>query len=175
MHQTDPWGKFFTMASQAAAAQPSSGLQLQLQHLPPYSRTTRRINHLPPLRTQHQRDREQNQQIGTLRLLLTVPYFAEHHERTRIDRDDDHDENVDDDEEDYVFVERESEHDKMVQLTEVPDEHFEGNQPGPIEDEGDFTDTGKFGSFATLFIFFPFLSRISPRGRRVANRRRRTT
>lgn len=31
----------------------------------------------------------------------------------------------------------------MVQLTEVPDEHFESGQAGPIEDEGDYTDTGK--------------------------------
>lgn len=31
----------------------------------------------------------------------------------------------------------------MVQLTEVPDEHFEEGQSGPIEDEGDYTDTGK--------------------------------
>ena len=31
----------------------------------------------------------------------------------------------------------------MVQLTEVPDEHFESAQAGPIEDDGDYTDTGK--------------------------------
>ncbi|KAL2105223.1 hypothetical protein VUR80DRAFT_8741 [Thermomyces stellatus] len=29
----------------------------------------------------------------------------------------------------------------MVELTEVPDEHFEGSQPGPVEDDADFTDT----------------------------------
>jgi hypothetical protein len=29
----------------------------------------------------------------------------------------------------------------MVTLTEVEDEHFQSNQPGPEEDE-DFTDTG---------------------------------
>lgn len=31
---------------------------------------------------------------------------------------------------------------KMVQLTEVVDEHFQENQPGPDEEEDDFTDTG---------------------------------
>ena len=30
----------------------------------------------------------------------------------------------------------------MVQLTEVVDEHFQEGQPGPEEDEEDFTDTG---------------------------------
>lgn len=34
----------------------------------------------------------------------------------------------------------------MVQLTEVPDEHFEGGQAGPIEDDGDYTDTGKLAA-----------------------------
>ncbi|TDZ30093.1 Mitochondrial import receptor subunit tom22 [Colletotrichum spinosum] len=31
--------------------------------------------------------------------------------------------------------------DKMVQLTEVEDEHFQASQAGPIEDDGDYTDT----------------------------------
>src|SRR6266566_5135657 len=30
---------------------------------------------------------------------------------------------------------------KMVQLVEVEDEHFQERQPGPEEDEGDYTDT----------------------------------
>nr|XP_036583781.1 mitochondrial import receptor subunit [Colletotrichum truncatum]KAF6792924.1 mitochondrial import receptor subunit [Colletotrichum truncatum] len=29
----------------------------------------------------------------------------------------------------------------MVQLTEVEDEHFQAHQAGPIEDDGDYTDT----------------------------------
>ena len=145
MHQEGP-GKFFTMSSQAAVAQPSSGLQL------PYSRTQRRIDHhqppnfIQPLRTQQQqRDgQQQKQQIGILRLLLTVPFFKEHYERTRLEFID-----LQDDEEDYVFVEHDT-YGKMVQLTEVPDEHFEGQQPGPVEDDGDFTDTGKFHPRAFL-------------------------
>lgn len=32
----------------------------------------------------------------------------------------------------------------MVQLVEVEDEHFQARQPGPDEDEDDFTDTGKW-------------------------------
>jgi hypothetical protein len=31
----------------------------------------------------------------------------------------------------------------MVQLVEVEDEHFQNRQPGPEEDEDDFTDTGE--------------------------------
>lgn len=34
----------------------------------------------------------------------------------------------------------------MVQLVEVEDEHFQGSQQVPIEDDGDFTDTGTFFS-----------------------------
>lgn len=30
----------------------------------------------------------------------------------------------------------------MVQLVEVEDEHFQTAQPGPEEDDADFTDTG---------------------------------
>lgn len=33
---------------------------------------------------------------------------------------------------------------KMVQLVEVEDEHFQHAQEGPVEDDGDFTDTGTF-------------------------------
>lgn len=33
---------------------------------------------------------------------------------------------------------------KMVQLVEVEDEHFQHSQEGPVEDDGDFTDTGTF-------------------------------
>lgn len=32
----------------------------------------------------------------------------------------------------------------MVQLVEVEDEHFQHAQEGPVEDDGDFTDTGTF-------------------------------
>lgn len=32
----------------------------------------------------------------------------------------------------------------MVQLVEVEDEHFSHPQEGPVEDDGDFTDTGAF-------------------------------
>lgn len=35
---------------------------------------------------------------------------------------------------------------KMVQLVEVEDEHFQHAQEGPVEDDGDFTDTGTFQS-----------------------------
>lgn len=35
----------------------------------------------------------------------------------------------------------------MVQLVEVEDEHFKTPQPGPEEDEDDFTDTGKYLTF----------------------------
>lgn len=52
----------------------------------------------------------------------------------------------------------------MVELTEVPDEHFEGSQPGPVEDDADFTDTGKFRPLA------PF-SLCNRNTRRVENRR----
>lgn len=31
----------------------------------------------------------------------------------------------------------------MVILTEVEDEHFQSNQAGPIEDDDDYSDTGK--------------------------------
>ena len=31
----------------------------------------------------------------------------------------------------------------MVTLTEVEDEHFQENQAGPIEDDDDYSDTGK--------------------------------
>jgi hypothetical protein len=31
----------------------------------------------------------------------------------------------------------------MVQLVEVEDEHFQETQPGPEEEEDDFTDTGR--------------------------------
>lgn len=31
----------------------------------------------------------------------------------------------------------------MVQLIEVEDEEFQKRQPGPEEDDGEFTDTGK--------------------------------
>lgn len=31
----------------------------------------------------------------------------------------------------------------MVQLVEVEDEHFQQPQPGPEEDDDDFTDTGE--------------------------------
>lgn len=30
----------------------------------------------------------------------------------------------------------------MVQLQEIVDEHFEESQPGPEEDDADYTDTG---------------------------------
>lgn len=30
----------------------------------------------------------------------------------------------------------------MVQLQEIIDEHFQEGQPGPEEDDGDYTDTG---------------------------------
>src|SRR5699024_679762 len=107
---------FCTMSDQGPAAQPSSGLQF----LPSYFRSTHRVNHrqppsfIQPLRNVHQLERERKQRIDALRLLTTVPYFSEHHERTRIDEDD----------ADYVLVEQEESDDKMVQLTEVPDEHF---------------------------------------------------
>ena len=32
----------------------------------------------------------------------------------------------------------------MVQLVEVEDEHFQQPQPGPEEDDEDFTDTGAY-------------------------------
>lgn len=32
----------------------------------------------------------------------------------------------------------------MVELVEVEDESFETKQPGPEENEDDFTDTGRF-------------------------------
>ena len=38
----------------------------------------------------------------------------------------------------------------MVQLKEVPDEHFVEPQVGPEEDDGDFTDTGKLESINTM-------------------------
>lgn len=41
---------------------------------------------------------------------------------------------------------------KMVQLVEVEDEHFQHVQEGPVEDDGDFTDTGTFS--IVLFFFF---------------------
>ncbi|PKS13328.1 hypothetical protein jhhlp_000099 [Lomentospora prolificans] len=89
------------------------------------------------------------------RRYLTIPYFKrphvekqllsrlEAHER-RLDDigrgshsgDDDHD-----DHDSFVIVEH-SQTDTMVQLTEVPDEHFETPQPGPVqEDDADYTDT----------------------------------
>lgn len=48
----------------------------------------------------------------------------------------------------------------MVQLVEVEDEHFQQPQPGPEEEEDDFTDTG-----ASRFVSppLPFRFHISPR------------
>lgn len=39
---------------------------------------------------------------------------------------------------------------KMVQLVEVEDEHFQGSQKGPIEEDADFTDTGTLPSPTTV-------------------------
>lgn len=52
---------------------------------------------------------------------------------------------------DYDFIDDVFEAEaKMVQLVEVEDEHFQHAQEGPVEDDGDFTDTGTF----QLFCFF---------------------
>lgn len=109
-----------------AGAPPSSGHQL----LPT---RYRRSHHQPPadLRRHIRRHHEQKAHVELLRHILTVPYFRAHYDETRREAEQD---------EDYFFVD---EDDTMVQLTEVPDEHFEGGQAGPIEDEGDFTDTGR--------------------------------
>jgi hypothetical protein len=45
----------------------------------------------------------------------------------------------------------------MVQLVEVEDEHFQQVQPGPEEDDADFTDTGMLPypfSTATIDVFW---------------------
>lgn len=45
---------------------------------------------------------------------------------------------------DYDLVDDFDAEAKMVQLVEVEDEHFQHAQEGPVEDDGDFTDTGTF-------------------------------
>ena len=45
----------------------------------------------------------------------------------------------------------------MVTLTEVEDEHFQGNQPGPDVDEEDFTDTGTSAAAHRMRFFFTLL------------------
>lgn len=131
------------MSCQAPGGQPSSPGRFQLLPTTHY----RRNHHQPPTfrRPIAAQPGREGQHISILRHILTVPYFREHYEATRQHAADT---------EDYVFVEAETDADntdKMVQLTEVPDEHFEGAQAGPIEDDGDFTDTGK-PSFLPSFL-----------------------
>src|SRR5690606_11633036 len=94
-----------------------------------------------PLPERHQ-NQHADEYIELLRQILTVPYFREHQEKNaRETETDEADGNFEDSpDDDYVFVEKTA---NMVQLTEVPDEHFESQQPGPIEDDGDYTDTGE--------------------------------
>lgn len=42
----------------------------------------------------------------------------------------------------------------MVQLTEVVDEHFQEGQPGPEENDEDYTDTGTSRAHSKISIFF---------------------
>lgn len=61
---------------------------------------------------------------------------------------------------DYDFVDDFEAEAKMVQLVEVEDEHFQHAQEGPVEDDGDFTDTGTF--LIALLCFAPALPARSP-------------
>ena len=44
----------------------------------------------------------------------------------------------------------------MVQLVEVEDEHFQSRQPGPEEEDDDFTDTGSSPCSNRGPRFYPF-------------------
>ncbi|SPO03039.1 related to mitochondrial receptor complex chain MOM22 [Cephalotrichum gorgonifer] len=98
-----------------------------------------------PRRFHKQNQVAEHEHIDFRRRLLTVPYFKRHHEQTTRDKDiDGIDVDDEDEDDDYVVVEKKKKDQntaKMVQLTEVPDEHFVERQAGPIDDDADYSDT----------------------------------